>query len=177
MEYHYFQDLLDKMGGSVLKNSYQSNLSLMPALKTSLREIMPKMFCNVMENHHMSDYYCSNCETIFPVALKESKFLKHPCNVASRNFCDMMPISSQAFQIKYRELCSRCDRNQQEIALSIRKDERNTFLFGPGGKGKSYLLHILRLYYIQLYSYDQVNDCYLLYIHSESLIIFQMFLV
>ena len=156
-EFDCMQKLLQGLGGKTLIDSYNRNKNLLPQLNINLIDIFSKVLSNPKAVPVEADFCCIRCWMVFPLSQKEARFQAHPCKVVSRNASDLRSITCQAFQNHYNSLVTMCDRNQQEIALSIRKNESiPIFLFGPGGKGKSFLMHILRLYYIQLYSHDQV---------------------
>ena len=129
-----------------------------------LKQLLQKLCLSTMtqrkRNGNVAEYCCQRCFTIFPTGRHGDLFSKHPCNDdPTSERCatsGLIPISNPQFKDYFESLVKKLDPQQQEIALHVHANQNHIFLFGPGGKGKSFLMNVLKLYFIQEYSYDQV---------------------
>ena len=136
------------------------NQSLLPQFKKSLQELCQRTLSEICRTNNVAEFCCQRCFTIFPPGRHRDLFLKHPCNDdPTSERCatsGLIPITNRRFKDYFESLLKRLDPQQQEIALHVHAKRKHIFLFGPGGKGKSFLMNVLKLYFIQEYSYDQV---------------------
>ena len=150
---------MKELTGDVGLTMTLQNQKLLPKLKKSLQELCLLTLTESRRTNNVAEYCCQHCFTIFPMERHDDLYQKHPCTDPSPERCmrsGLISISHNDFKDYFAGLVKMLDPQQQEIALHVHDTRNNIFLFGPGGKGKSFLMNVLKLHFIQLYSYDQV---------------------